>query len=118
MLVLAAQSTDQYKPARLVGRGINQKQCESVPTPGSSRRLSRLSKMLHLTTVGLHIACALQGTAPSLSPVKSHIHTFGGLEDDVAAEHRKLVLPALNPLVRLQDPYQCVCHLGQCEVLT
>ena len=54
----------------------------------------------------------------SFSPVESHLHTFGGLEHDVAAEHRKLLLPALDPLIRLQDPYYGVCHFRHREVLT
>jgi hypothetical protein len=49
--------------------------------------------------------------------IEANLDAFRRLEHDVAAEHRKFLLPALNPLVRLQDPYYCVRHFRQRKIL-
>ena len=60
--------------------------------------------------LGLHVLLLF-------SSVEANLDAFRGLEHDIAAEHRKFLLPALNPLVRLQNPYYGVRHLSQREIL-
>ena len=64
-------------------------------------------------TVGLHMPC----DKPSFSLIERHMNTFCRLEHNIAAEHRKFVLPAFDFFVRLQDSYDCVCHFCQGEIL-
>lgn len=59
----------------------------------------------------------LPGHVLSFASVEAKLDAFGGLQHDVAAEHRELILPALDAIVRLQNPHHRVRHLGQREVL-